>query len=163
MITNTQTPTLKHRYALEQNDCGIDIKFGGYNDKMADFAKYVLNKVVEYEVNAEKFQIMKERYRLNLKNFDMEQPYQHAIYYNDLCLKKPRYYIKEKLRALESSSPKTLTMFITRMMSKIFSEGLIHGNCSEKEALEFMDVVSGVFKAKAPYVRKLFECSSIRE
>ena len=52
---------------------------------MADFAKYVLNKVVEYEVNAERFQIMKERYRLNLKNFDMEQPYQHA-YITMICV-----------------------------------------------------------------------------
>ena len=111
---------------------------------MADFAKYVLNKIIKYEVNSERFQIIKEKYLLDLKNFDLEQPYQHAIYHSDLCLRKPRYYIKEKLRALKSSTPQTLKLFVPRMLAKIFSEALIHGNCTEKEALEFMEMMNGV-------------------
>ncbi len=44
---------------------------------------------------------MKEAYQRGLRNFYMEQPHQHAIYYNNLLLSERGWEKKELLDALE--------------------------------------------------------------
>jgi len=138
-------------YALEQSWSGMNLKFGGYSDKMQKYAAYVLSKIVSFKVDATRFKLIRDKYVLQLKNFDMEQPYNHAIYHADMCLCQPRHFWRLKLKALENATPEGLSAFITRMMKKMFIEGLFHGNISEKGAIDFMGRVESVLRPSALY------------
>eukprot|EP00939_MAST-03C_sp_MAST-3C-sp1_P002054 g2054.t1 len=136
-------------YNLEQTSSGLNLKFGGYNDKMVDLAKHVVAKIVNFKVKPDRFHVIRDKYRLELKNFEMEQPYQHALYHSQMCLQTETYYYKQKLEAVSASTPKDLTNFAARMMNKVFVEGLLHGNVSESKAIKFVDEIVEVLKPRA--------------
>lgn len=65
---------------------GLMLSIGGYNDKLDVLLSKVLKNLKDFEPNEKRFNIFLENYIRQLKNFDTEQPYQHAVYY----LGKPR-------------------------------------------------------------------------
>jgi secreted Zn-dependent insulinase-like peptidase len=44
----------------------------------------ILNHISNFSPDPERFEILKEQYVRGLKNFTMEQPHQHAVYYNQV-------------------------------------------------------------------------------
>lgn len=94
-----------------------------------------------------------------LKNFSIEQPYQHAVYYlavllvehswtkqellaaidrkynnyNQQCLPNRRYFSELTIDRLEA--------FIPQLLSKMHIECLLHGNLNKDKALKIVDIV----------------------
>ena len=52
----------------------------GYNHKLAVLAERVLLRMRELTIKEERFELIKEDMTRDYQNFDMEQPYQHAMY-----------------------------------------------------------------------------------
>ncbi|KAG7298349.1 hypothetical protein JYU34_017951 [Plutella xylostella] len=82
-----------------------------------------------------RFEIMKENHIRAIKNFDAEQPYQHAVYQQALCLSELAWTKGQLLEAAEAMTPEMLNDFAHRFMRKVHVEGLIYGNVSRERAL----------------------------
>ncbi len=54
-----------------------------------------------FSPNPERFKVLKEAYERGLRNFRMEQPHQHAVYYNNLLLSERAWEKDELLEALK--------------------------------------------------------------
>lgn len=84
------------KYGLENGKYGIALSVSGYNEKQSILLKKLVEKMRDFKPDPKRFEILKERYIRSLKNFAMEQPYQHAVYYTSLLLSE-KCWSKEEL------------------------------------------------------------------
>lgn len=71
------------------------------------------------------------QYIRTLKNFDTEQPYQHANYYVSVLLSEHSWTKTELLSAAEQLEVAELEEFIKKLLSKMHIESFVHGNVNK--------------------------------
>uniref|UniRef100_A0A7S4JKR1 Insulin-degrading enzyme n=2 Tax=Odontella aurita TaxID=265563 RepID=A0A7S4JKR1_9STRA len=127
---------------------GVRLTFGGYNDKLEDFAAYVARKLSRdvgdiLPKNDAEFDRYKDRLMRALSAFDVKQPYAHAIYYSSLTLQPRNFqYTNEQLRsAMRQITLPDLLSYSSKLWSSGKGEALIQGNLDEKEALALVDKI----------------------
>eukprot|EP00571_Detonula_confervacea_P005605 CAMPEP_0172320798 /NCGR_PEP_ID=MMETSP1058-20130122/41458_1 /TAXON_ID=83371 /ORGANISM="Detonula confervacea, Strain CCMP 353" /LENGTH=1146 /DNA_ID=CAMNT_0013036145 /DNA_START=112 /DNA_END=3552 /DNA_ORIENTATION=- len=135
-------------YDLQVMPRGVRLTFGGYNDKLKDFASYVSSKLARdlddvLPSNEEEF----ERYKDNLLRaysaFKVKQPYAHAIYYSSLTQTQRNFqYTNDQLvAALKETTLDQLVDYVKALWASGKGEALIQGNYDKKEALDFVDAI----------------------
>ncbi len=142
-------------YEVQVTPRGIRMLFGGYNDKLLDFAKYVSKKVSQDYLqvlpeNETEFDRYKDEIVRSLAAFDVQQVYSHAIYYSNLALNPKSFlYTNAQLRdAIEKVNLNDLTKYVKDLWKSGKGEALLQGNIDKKEALEFVDVIDQTLKFK---------------
>jgi insulysin len=68
-------------YSLNLTSTGLQLMFRGYNHKLSVLAQKVLEEMRTMRARPDRFALIKEAVERELKNFSLEQPYQHAMYY----------------------------------------------------------------------------------
>ncbi|KAL3284944.1 hypothetical protein HHI36_019075 [Cryptolaemus montrouzieri] len=129
------------KYELINTKYGLILAIGGYNDKQHIFLEKVIERLTAFKVDPKRFEIYKENYVRNLKNFNAEQPYQHAVYYLAVLLTEHSWTKQELLTATEQLTIEKLEAFIPQVLSKMHIECLIHGNANKAKALELASIV----------------------
>ncbi len=87
-------------YTLSNTKHGVMLYIRGYNQKQHVLLEKILDKLVQFKVDAERFAVLKENYGRGLKNFEMEQPNQHAVHFNTMMLSEKFWQKQELLQAL---------------------------------------------------------------
>jgi secreted Zn-dependent insulinase-like peptidase len=75
---------------------GVRLTFGGYNDKLNEFAKYICQSLARGATallpkNDQEFDRYKDQIMRGLSAFDVKQPYVHASYYGQITLQPRRF------------------------------------------------------------------------
>ena len=125
---------------------GVRLTFGGYNDKLQDFASYVAKKLAgDKKSILPQDDVEFERYKDNLMRaysaFDVKQPYAHASYYAYLTMQPRAFqYTNEELRdALRRTTLPDLVNYVKTLWSSGKGQALIQGNLNKKEALALVN------------------------
>lgn len=117
---------------------GITITINGYDDK-----QHVLLDTISGMLSAmpdpQRFEIIKEIFVRAMKNYETEQPYQHALLEQTMCLTDVCWTRPQLLAAAQVMTVDQLEDFISRMLRKVHIEGLIIGNVTKERALEMAD------------------------
>lgn len=136
-------------YDIQVLPRGIRLTFGGYNEKLQDFAAYVGKRLAREldEVlpkTEEIFERYKDRLSRSLAAFDVKQPYSHAIYYSTLILQPLSFnYPNDEVRsALDDVNLLQLQSYAQSLWSHGKGEALVQGNIEENETLDL--VVSAI-------------------
>jgi len=125
-------------YSLSNTKHGVNLYLRGYNEKQGVLLKKVLEKLTHFAVNSERFKVLKENYERGLKNFKMEQPHNHAVYYSSCLLSQRTWQKGELLDALPQLTLGALQEFIPRLFSRVHVEALVHGNVTKSAAVEMV-------------------------
>ena len=115
-------------YSISNSKYGINISIGGYHDKQKILLEKIFKRFTEYQVNEDRFNILKEAYIRGLKNFKMEQPHQHASYNNNILLAERVWTKEELLAAVEDLSVSKVQPFINSLFANIHIECSMFGN-----------------------------------
>ena len=83
-------------YSLANTKSGVTLAVKGYSDKQGVLLDKIIDKLTRFTVDPARFNILKELYSRVLRNFQAEQPHQHAVYYNSVLL-SDRIWHKEEL------------------------------------------------------------------
>ena len=135
---------------------GIRLTFGGYNDKLEDFATYV-SKKLSVEVTKllpktdKEFERYKDQVMRALSAFDVRQPYFHASYYSQILLQPPRFQfdnseLRDQTRTLLLPD---LVSYAKEVWSRGKGEALIQGNYDENEALRIVKSIGDALPFKS--------------
>ncbi|KAJ8317306.1 hypothetical protein KUTeg_005210 [Tegillarca granosa] len=106
-------------YSLDCTIYGMSLSVRGYNEKQHVLLKKILEKLTSFKADPKRFEIWKEMYSRSLKNFNAEQPHQHAIYYTSVLMSEV-YWTKEEL--LEALDDITNAIDISNMVEDILQE-----------------------------------------
>jgi len=128
-------------YSLANTKSGVTLALKGYSDKQGVLLDNILEKLTSFTVDLTRFTILKESYSRGLKNFQAEQPHQHAVYYNSVVISERVWHKEELLSALSELTVDAVTDFIPRLLSNIHIECLIYGNCTRDKALDYYNRV----------------------
>ncbi|XP_013165339.1 PREDICTED: insulin-degrading enzyme [Papilio xuthus] len=117
----------------------LNIFIEGYDDKQHVLLDKIVEHVVHFKADPKRFKIMKENHIRALKNFDAEQPYQHAFYQQTLCLVDVAWTRCELLAAAKDISVEKLEVFVSRLLRKVHVEAFMMGNITREKALNMAD------------------------
>lgn len=134
------------RWELTNTKYGMVLGIGGYNHKQKVFLEKIMDKMTDFKVDPKRFEILKESYIRTLKNFNLEQPYQHANYYVSVLLSGHSWTKNELLDATEQLTVDELEQFIKKLLSKMHVESFVHGNVNRTGALEMVNTVMDKLK-----------------
>ena len=127
---------------------GARLTFGGYNDKLEDFASYVTSKLARdlddvLPASEDEFERIRDNLLRALSAFNVKQPYAHSIYYAGLT-QQPRnfqYSNDELVNAMKSTTLTQLQDYVKNLWARGKGECLIQGNYNKQEALEIVDTI----------------------
>lgn len=134
---------------------GARLTFGGYNDKLKEFASYVTSKLARdlndvLPASEDEFERYKDNLLRALSAFKVKQPYAHAIYYAGLT-QQPRnfqYSNEELVNAMKGTSLPQLVGYVKTLWASGKGEALIQGNYDKKDALDIVDTIDGTLSFK---------------
>ncbi|CAH1389545.1 unnamed protein product [Nezara viridula] len=129
------------RWELTNTKYGMVLGIGGYNHKQKILLEKIMEKMTNFEIDPKRFEILKENYIRGLKNFEIEQPYQHANYYLAVLLAEQSWTKSELLAATEFVTVESVSTFIKQLLSKMHVESLVHGNTTKEVALDMVNTV----------------------
>ncbi|XP_003701355.1 insulin degrading metalloproteinase isoform X2 [Megachile rotundata] len=143
------------KWELINSKYGITLGIGGYNDKQHILLEKIIDKMVNFKVDPKRFEIWKENHIRSLKNFETEQPYQHAVYYLAVLLSEQVWMKDELLQATSQLTAERLQQFIPQFLSQIHIECLIHGNMTMSEAIDTVRKIESKLTTTFPHVTPL--------
>jgi insulysin len=88
-------------FGLEGSVDGLTVQVSGYNDKLPHLLETILERLVTFTVKQDRFDVIKQQVKRELKNFDKESPYYHAMYFLNEALQEKLWNYEEKLRLLQ--------------------------------------------------------------
>ena len=142
-------------YEVKVMPRGVRLTFGGYNDKLNDFAQYVakqLSKDVKKLLpqSSQEFERYKDQIMRSLGAFDVKQPYFHASYYATLCLQQQKFQYTNKEMRDETRSIllPDLVDYAESVWKSGKGEALIQGNVNEQDAANMVKTLGDALPFK---------------
>ncbi|RVE50691.1 hypothetical protein evm_004601 [Chilo suppressalis] len=129
------------RWSLGNAKYGLSITIDGYDDKQHVLLEKIIDHLVNFKADPQRFHIMKENHIRAIKNFEAEQPYQHAVYQQALCLSDVVWTRCQLMDAAETMTPEMLDDYACRMMHRVHIEGLMFGNITRERAINIADTI----------------------
>jgi insulysin len=124
------------------------LTFGGYNDKLQDFATYVSKKISAdirdiLPSDENEFERYKDQISRGLAAFDVKQPYFHCSYYSTLMMEPPKFqYDNKELReAANRATLEDLVSYVSTLWSSGKGIALVQGNVDEREAQNLVNTI----------------------
>lgn len=134
------------RLTVANTTYGINVSIGGYSHKQHILLDTVLEDMYNFKVDEKRFEILKEQYVRNLKNYNAEQPYQHAVYYLALLLTEHAWSKQELIDACELVTAERLRSFIDELLSRMHVECFIYGNVNKERATQIYTKIEDKLK-----------------
>ncbi|XP_077210294.1 insulinase (Peptidase family M16) family protein [Tasmannia lanceolata] len=144
-------------YGINTTEAGFQVTVVGYSHKMSILLETIIGKIVEFEVKADRFSVIKETLTKDYQNFKFQQPYQQAMYYCSLILEDHSWPWSEQLEVLPHLEADDLAKFSPRLLSQAFLEFYVAGNIKPEEAESMVEHIEGVFiNGPQPTCKPLF-------
>ncbi|KAJ3416993.1 hypothetical protein HDV05_007475 [Chytridiales sp. JEL 0842] len=131
-------------FDMDTTTDGIKLSIYGYNHKAAVLLKRIVETMDHLVIDPERFKAIKETLLRSYKNWYMEQPYQHAMYFVTYLTQEVLWTPAEKLQALQAITLEDVKAFYPQLLHKFYVEGLVHGNVSSAEALELVNLIESI-------------------
>jgi len=104
------------------------LQVSGYNDKLGILLNEIVTKLKNLDFTREMFEMVKESLGRKYKNWQMDSPHQHAMYYGSLLTQETLWHNSDKLKALEFIEFEQVRAFLPVLLASLHVEGIVHGN-----------------------------------
>ncbi|DBA04210.1 TPA: hypothetical protein N0F65_004318 [Lagenidium giganteum] len=139
-------------YSLRVKDCGLELLFGGFNDKLGLLVDVVVRAVFSNELSASRFDAIKEEMLREYKN-SIVKPSHKSKYLRLQLLERVSYSLPDCVQALEGETIESLHSFVSSTLwaSKAFVSSFAHGNITADQACAMRQLVEdGLQRVSAP-------------
>eukprot|EP00173_Palmaria_palmata_P002734 Plantae.Rhodophyta-Palmaria_palmata.ctg2845.p1 GENE.Plantae.Rhodophyta-Palmaria_palmata.ctg2845~~Plantae.Rhodophyta-Palmaria_palmata.ctg2845.p1 ORF type:complete len:633 (+),score=134.09 Plantae.Rhodophyta-Palmaria_palmata.ctg2845:236-1900(+) len=134
-------------YDVDAVDNGLVLSLSGYNDKILVLFNKVLEKMTSFCCDPERFAMICDQLERRWANFDLEQPYTHAMYGVMFLTEAPRWHISQYLAQMRDGNIITIESvnnFVPYLLEKMRAVVMVHGNVSEEWARNVCSTIEGV-------------------
>lgn len=141
---------------LESSPFGVQMRVYGYDEKQTLFAKHLTNRMTNFKIDKTRFDVLFESLKRALTNHAFSQPYMLSQHYNQLIV-MDKVWSKEQLLAVcDSVTLEDVQGFAKEMLQAFHLEVFVHGNSTEKEAIELSNELTEILKSVSPNSRPLY-------
>lgn len=128
-------------YALMTVATGLELNVHGYNDKLIVLLEKVLTTMRDLELRQDRFDIIKERFGREYKNWGYRQAYMQIGDYTRYLVDEKRFITKEYSVELPHITLADVRAFSKQLLSQMHVEILVHGNIYREEAKRIAQLV----------------------
>ncbi|KAI9654808.1 MAG: Insulinase (Peptidase M16) [Bathelium mastoideum] len=128
-------------YDISHHEQGLDIKVGGYNDKLSVLLEKVLSTMRNLEIKDERFQMIHERLHRSFKNWHWGQPYRQINHYSRWMTQQGGWTNDQGLEELPTITVDDVRNFSPQLLRQFHIEVLAHGNLYREDALRYTDLI----------------------
>ncbi|XP_024393849.1 insulin-degrading enzyme-like 1, peroxisomal isoform X2 [Physcomitrium patens] len=139
-------------YSIVTTGTGFQVSVSGYHHKLITLVEKICDKIVNFEVEEERFSVIKEKVMKDCMNLRFQQPYQQVMYNCSMLLEHKRWHINEFIEVLPSLEARDLSAFFPRVLSRVFFECFIAGNLTSTEAESLVEQIENTL-ADGPLVK----------
>ncbi|KAG5318797.1 IDE enzyme, partial [Pseudoatta argentina] len=136
-----------------------NLSISGYNNKQHVLLEKIMDRMIHFEVDPKRFEILKEKYiwRLKSEGLTFEQLHEHAVNYLVDLLEGQQWLRKELLEATNYLDVKRFKRYISQLFSKVHVQCLIHGNVTVTEATDILELIELKLITGVPNIVPLLE------
>ncbi|KAG3033567.1 hypothetical protein JG687_00005861 [Phytophthora cactorum] len=126
-------------YSLQVKESGLELIFGGFNDKLHRLVEVVVAAVFGTEINEARFEVMREELMRESKNA-ITKVAQKAKYLRLQLLEKRSFSLEECLDSIEVATVESLKKYVSTELwtGKAWLASFAHGNISHGVASEMI-------------------------
>ncbi|KAA8900675.1 hypothetical protein TRICI_006176 [Trichomonascus ciferrii] len=136
------------KYDVSTIKTGLGISVGGFNHKLIVLLERILEKLKNYQVDTDRFKIIKEKHQRFYRNFGYSLPYSQVGTYSHYLLNENTWHLNEKSKELDRIQPEDLTAFLPQILGQLQFEILAFGNITKEEALKVADLTHDMLKSE---------------
>ncbi|KAH7889516.1 Metalloenzyme, LuxS/M16 peptidase-like protein [Phlebopus sp. FC_14] len=114
---------------------GVAISLKGYNDKLPELAKRIVEAVKNLQVRQDRLDVMKEKLKRQWENFFMSQTYQLSDYYGRYALTHNSWTIEEQLQELPGITKEDVQNHVVQLLQRVNVQTLVIGNMYKDQAI----------------------------
>ena len=133
---------------LNTNSLGLELEVNGYNDKMSVLLEKILLTVRDLELRQDRFDIIKERFEREYKNWGFRQPYYQVGDFTRYLLEPKRFITSEYATELPHVTLNDVKVFSKQLISQAHIELLVHGNVYREEAKKIANLIETSLKPR---------------
>ncbi|OMH85089.1 Insulin-degrading enzyme [Zancudomyces culisetae] len=120
---------------------GMMISVAGYNDKLWDLLKLILEGMRDFEFDEDRYKVNLREISLRYENQVHSEPFKHANGVTNFLKFDLQWRSQDKLDAIEHVSLDLLRRFVDDIFRQLYVQMLVLGNYSENEALDISEKV----------------------
>lgn len=135
-------------YGLLTSSTGLELNIHGYNDKMSVLLDKILTTMRDLRLRQDRFDIIKERFEREYKNWGFRQPYMQIGDFTRYLMDEKRYITSEYAAELPHIKLDDVSGFAKQMISQAHIELLVHGNMYREEAKKMAQLVETTLKPR---------------
>ena len=135
-------------YVVFFDSTGLQINISGYNDKLAILLERVLVTLMGLEIKEDRFEILKERFLIELKNWEHEPPRNQAADLTQLLTAENAYTNEQRLAELPHLTATDVQQFNQQLLRQTHIETFVHGNIDKEDALKLSKLIESTLKPR---------------
>ncbi|VDP34243.1 unnamed protein product [Schistosoma margrebowiei] len=121
---------------------GITLLFSGFTHKLKTFVQKVVTQLVDYyEPKTDRFECIREKISQNITNFSVKPTHHQACTYLTNITLHHSWINDDFIQALKDITYEKLVNYIKEFYEHIFIEGLIYGNITEEDAINYYETI----------------------
>ncbi|KAJ3072227.1 Insulinase (Peptidase M16) [Podochytrium sp. JEL0797] len=136
-------------YYMTNSTDGIELSISGYNDKLSLLLHRIIQVAKTLKIDANRFAAIKEELGRSYKNWNMEQPYQHAQFYTSYITQERLWTAMDKLAVLEELEVEDVMAFYPQLLGRLHVEGFVFGNVEIEDAVKLGKIVQDELACKS--------------
>ncbi|KAG9318652.1 Metalloenzyme, LuxS/M16 peptidase-like protein [Chiua virens] len=135
-------------YNMGAHNLGVTISVKGYNDKLPQLTRRIIETVRNLQVHQDRLEIMKEKLKRHWENFFMSQSYQLSEYYSRHILTHGAWTTEEQLQQLPGVTTDEVKSHIGQLLANVNIRILALGNLYKDQAIGLSKDVERALRSK---------------
>ena len=123
-------------YSFASGYEGVYFTVGGFDESAPRLFDSVLDHMQNLRLDQTRFEAIKDGIVRNLKNFDKQDAWRLAQFYNGQVYNAKTFHPTERLAIAEGLTLADIQAFAAQLYDRVFIEALAHGNITDQTAIE---------------------------
>lgn len=133
-------------FSLDNSLSGLRLTIDGFSDSIDVLLEAIIKRMMTYEIDETRFEMIRDLVERDYLNFAMSQPYIHAMYDVNYVLEEPRWHVNEYNNVFKEGriTLKALSRFMDVIFERMFMVVLVSGNVTEEKSKSMMQAVRDI-------------------
>ena len=138
-------------YSVGKGERGIGFSVGGYDDKQQVLMTRIIDTLVSFRIDPERFAVIKQQMKQNWDNTHLDRPYQQLNRALNTLLQPRSWTPDAYLTVIDDITVADLEQHIDKLWQRAYIKMLIHGNIDRNKASRLAtDIIARLRKQVKP-------------
>jgi len=139
---------MSYSFSFSATNNGIEMSISGYNDKIKDLTKHLLESFRHLQMKQEDFNRVKDKFITDLNSEKMQQPYHLAFTFTKTVLREHGHTFDEILKVGQQLTLAQVQDFHSKLFDQVYVKALVHGNMASDDAIEIKNDIDSILNFK---------------